>query len=108
MSMFSNYWKNAGIEVDDSSNHYIADVNQTHWAMRMINQAYNVGLVNGYGDRTFKPDQFTTRAEMVIMVNKLLGREDVVVETSTFDDVASNHWAKNAIEAAATLQVEKN
>lgn len=108
MAVFSNYWDMAGLLVDDSANHFIKDVPANHWALKFINKAFNAKLVSGYGDNTFKPDNKTSRAEMVVMINKLLGRADLVTENSKFKDIIKGHWARHAIEAASSVQAEKN
>jgi uncharacterized repeat protein (TIGR02543 family) len=48
-----------------------------HWAEGYISEAAEMGLVNGYADGTFKPDEYITRAEAVTLVNRLLGRDKV-------------------------------
>ena len=43
-----------------------------HWAQDYINEAANAGIVNGYEDGTFRPQQYITRAEAVTMVNRAI------------------------------------
>jgi hypothetical protein len=45
-----------------------------HWARHYINQAAFSGLVTGYPDTTFKPQQLITRAEAMTIVNRTLDR----------------------------------
>ena len=45
-----------------------------HWAQDYINEAANAGIVNGYEDGTFRPQQYITRAEAVTMVNRTIDR----------------------------------
>ena len=44
------------------------------WARDAINLAAEAGLIYGYTDGTFRPDQTITRAETIVMVNRILGR----------------------------------
>lgn len=50
---------------------------ETHWAVKDIDRAMELGLVKGYPDGTFKPDQPITRAEAAVLIlrlyDKLLG-----------------------------------
>jgi hypothetical protein len=46
-----------------------------HWAMDDIIFAAQIGLVSGYPDGTFKPEQPITRAEFITLVNRVLERE---------------------------------
>ncbi|MGL4362623.1 MAG: BspA family leucine-rich repeat surface protein [Cellulosilyticaceae bacterium] len=50
------------------------DVSPTHWATPFIASATKQGWLNGYQDNTFKPNKPLTRAEAVIIVNRMLNR----------------------------------
>ena len=71
------------------------DISQS-WARQYINQAAEAGLVCGYTDGTFRPDQNITRAETIVMVNRILGRsasaDTVVKGYKTFSDVPTGAW----------------
>ena len=45
-----------------------------HWAEEAINKALEQGLITGYPDGTFRPDQPITRAEAMTIVNRVLKR----------------------------------
>ena len=47
-----------------------------HWAEGEIRDLVNKGIINGYEDSTFKPDNEITRAEFVSIINKALGLTD--------------------------------
>lgn len=51
----------------------LSDING-HWAKNYIEACAASGLITGYTDGTFKPDQFITRAEAMAIVNRMLGR----------------------------------
>ncbi|WP_449602705.1 Ig-like domain-containing protein [Paenibacillus sp. Marseille-Q9583] len=74
------------------------DVNTTYWALQSISVVTAQGLMKGYADGSFKPNQLITRAEMAIIVERLLDKAQS--GTSSFKDINSGHWAKNAIDAA--------
>lgn len=76
-----------------------------HWARAYINQAAKAGFVTGYTDQTFRPDQNITRAETVVMLNRILERsasaETVIPGYKVFDDISLNDWFYwDVIEAA--------
>lgn len=56
-----------------------SDVTGSHWAAPYINLAYEEGLVSGYGDGTFGPDDAVTVGQAVTVALHLLGytTEDV-------------------------------
>lgn len=51
----------------------LSDV-KDHWAEANIDLAYALGLINGYPDGTFRPNQLITRAEAMTIVNRVLNR----------------------------------
>ncbi|WP_245238035.1 Ig-like domain-containing protein [Paenibacillus etheri] len=74
------------------------DVDTTYWALQSISVVTAQGLMKGYEDGSFKPNQLITRAEMAIIVERLL--DNTQSGTSSFKDINSGHWAKNAIDQA--------
>lgn len=50
-----------------------ADVPADHWAAGYINVAVDVGVINGYPDGTFKPENQVTFAEAIKMIVAALG-----------------------------------
>ncbi len=47
------------------------DVPETHWAYKAIEELTEEGILTGYEDGTFKPDQPVTRAEVAAIVSRL-------------------------------------
>lgn len=45
----------------------------THWAKESIAKWQGNGVLQGYPDGSFKPDNNVTRAEMTSIINKLFG-----------------------------------
>lgn len=84
------------------------DVSPGHWAAGYIEDAARYGWVVGYGDGTFHADDEITRAEVVTIVNRLLGREadqeyiaDHPRGLVLFPDVSKSYWAYYDILEAA-------
>jgi len=107
-TIISNAWLKLGIESNDLSKHLIIDVEPDHWAFQSINKVYNANIVEGYLDGTYKPDAFTTRGEIVIMINRVINRPEFKPAINSFDDIKNNHWAYGFIEAATRIQVKKD
>ena len=81
------------------------DIEKTHWAKSAIEKVATRGLMIGYEDGTFKPDEKLTRAEAAATINRLLGRnvEGVKVNDNPFSDLKTSHWGyENMVEAIAT------
>ncbi len=85
------------------------DVSSGYWAAEYIKDAAIHGWIKGYGDGTFRADRYITRAEVVTIVNRLLGRaadEDFINgnlrRLNAFPDVGKSHWAYYDVMEAAT------
>lgn len=63
-----------------------------HWAKGYISAAADKGIVNGYGDDTFRPDNHITRAEFAKIIAKMLGSASQNTKAE-FTDVVG-HWAE--------------
>jgi|GEM_PF-6901071 len=72
-----------------------------HWAYDDVMALAVKGIVQGYSDGTFKPDNAVTRVETVVMLARLFGRTDEFKMDKMFADVPSTHWAYNHIMNAA-------
>ncbi|MDI4646440.1 X2-like carbohydrate binding domain-containing protein [Cohnella hashimotonis] len=74
-----------------------------NWAEASIKQAQGAGWIGGYADGKFRPGQALTRAEAVVLLNRVLGREPAQAGgVSKWTDVPAGHWAlADLLEAAA-------
>jgi hypothetical protein len=73
-----------------------------HWAAAEINQMYSSGIIGGYPDGSFKPNNQITRAEFVAILVKAFQLE--TESSKVFNDTVQ-HWAKDYIAAAAGKNV---
>lgn len=70
------------------------DVSARHWASDEIAVCAKMGWINGYPDGSFRPDATITRAEMMAMINRALGRtpksvSDLLSGMKTWSDNAN-------------------
>ncbi len=68
------------------------------WYATQVKTLASLGVINGYTDGTFRPNNSVTRAEFVTMLVNLTG---ISGGSASFSDVSDKHWAKAAILAAA-------
>jgi Leucine-rich repeat (LRR) protein len=68
-----------------------------HWAQNNIRAAYLHGVISGYPDGSFRPDQPVTRAEAVTTFLNLSGRLPGPDLSNPFTDLNPDHWAYGAI-----------
>lgn len=69
-----------------------------HWAKDKIQSWVDQGLVKGYKDGTFRPDNNITRAEFMSMVNGAFGFTETAAVS--YSDVDKNAWYSSAVAAA--------
>lgn len=66
-----------------------------------VNLLSNLGIIQGYEDGTFKPDNTVTRAEAATMIVRMLNLDDEVEQGETnFTDVAADSWASGYVNVA--------
>ncbi|MGG4093285.1 S-layer homology domain-containing protein [Paenibacillus lautus] len=73
-----------------------------HWAQWIIEANRAAGIINGLQDGSFAPNAYLTRAQAVVMINRMFERGPLNgVTTPSFPDVKATHWAFDEIEEAA-------
>ncbi|MFZ7132602.1 MAG: S-layer homology domain-containing protein [Eubacteriales bacterium] len=72
-----------------------------HWARDNINQWVEKGLINGYGDGTFKPNGYITRGEFITLVNNVINSAEEI--DINFDDVTEEEWYYRELQKAIFL-----
>jgi len=70
-----------------------------------VNVLTELGVVKGYPDGSYKPENIVTRAEMAVIVISALGLKDYAVGTSSFKDMAGYDWAQGYVAYAQSLGV---
>jgi hypothetical protein len=76
------------------------DVGLGHIFYRYIETATARGVISGYGDETFRPDDYISRAQVAKMIVRSRGWPSRASSTVTLCDVPSNHWARDYIMVA--------
>ena len=70
-----------------------------HWAENQINELVGRGIVNGYPDGTFRPNESITIGEFIKLVVTALGFTDIKSATGTY------HWASSFRDKAEELRL---
>ncbi len=93
MFEFSNEAKAALNKQTEPLNNF-KDVPTDHWAKQYIEIAAQVGLVSGYGNGIFKPNNNITHAEALTMIMNVHSLRQAV---GTWDDPWPNNYLKYAL-----------
>ena len=91
-----NTW-NGTHTVDTKKQSYFNDI-VSHWAENAINKLAAAGIINGYEDNSFKPDNSITRAEFVTMTVKALNIKAENEYSGAFKDVYSDSWFAEQVQ----------
>lgn len=59
-------------EVETKEYHEFTDVDENDWYYESVKKAYEIGLITGYDDETFRPYESVSRAELITVIVRLL------------------------------------
>lgn len=79
-----------------------SDIKKDSWSYNSVSAIAAAGLISGYEDNTFKPQNAITRAEFAAILSRLY--EDVdVTYAMDFSDI-TGHWAEDSIKKLSALE----
>lgn len=78
-----------------------ADLAPDFWAFRQVTLLGASGVLSGFPDGTFQPNQAVTHAQFVRMVLGVLGIKPQVMEKQPFSDVDPQAWYAGYLDVAA-------
>lgn len=73
---------------------------QGHWAENAVMRMQDMALTKGYADGTFRPSERISRAEFVVMLDRVFGFAGGSGEAS-FTDVSEKDWYYDAVTRAS-------
>jgi hypothetical protein len=74
-----------------------------NWAEPFIRVLTDKGIIAGYKDGTFRPDQPVTRGEFAALIRRAFPDAPEVNSKKTFRDVPAGYWAAEAIAKASSI-----
>lgn len=83
-----------------TSNPIFSDLPQNHWAYNAVKFMVERGIITGYPDNTFRPNNPVTRAEFARIMVIGLNLPIKVTDNPSFKDVPKEHWAYPYVETA--------
>lgn len=93
-------------DLPDSKTEF-SDVSINHWCYNDIQLLSSVGIVNGYENSAFCPDNTVTRAEFVKMIVLALEINDSDLAEAPFDDVSDKSWFSPYVDSAFSAGIIK-
>lgn len=80
---------------------YYTDVSSSAYYYDAVVDLSTRGIIGGFPDGTFKPDQTVTRAQLATMLVNMHKTSTSANAGSNFTDVPKSHWAYSQVSAAA-------
>lgn len=82
---------------DSKDKNIFSDLSEEHWAYEDIMALYSAGFLNGYEDVTMRPENKITRAEVMKVMNIILGRKPLEsyiksLDVNPFNDLDADKW----------------
>lgn len=71
-----------------------------HWAEKYMAELSYMEILNGFVDKTMKPDKVITRSEFITMVVRVMDLKDDGKKHSNYTDIPTTHWAYSYINRA--------
>jgi hypothetical protein len=78
-----------------------SDVSSDYWAKGFIQELANRGILSGFPDGSFRPNDPVTRAQFAAMVRQAF-RKSPIRPAVSFTDVPESYWAIGAVREAYT------
>jgi hypothetical protein len=102
----NHFTKYAVLAVDTNPEVNFSDISG-HWAESSIKKAVSGGIVKGYLDGTFKPNQTVTRAEFAVMLMNTLKPQGEGAALTFTDTAKIGAWAQKAVAQAVQAGIVK-
>ena len=83
----------------------ISDVPSNFWAYESITKMTKEGLMSGYRNGTFKPNDPLSREEAASLFSNMIGDTPSIMLASSFSDITSDRWSSLAIESVARANI---
>lgn len=84
---------------ENKTNINFIDVRPDYWAYSEIQKGISAGYVSGDKNGTLRPDDFITRQEAAVIINKLLDNTEITENKPNFKDAYDiDEWAKNSVD----------
>lgn len=103
---FSNYAVRLIKLQDYNHSTYFYDVPDSHWAFESINALASTGVVSGYGDHLFMPDQKISSTEATTILLRLFGYSSEYFGANRFNSLAVELDLLKGFKGSSVLTLE--
>lgn len=100
-TMILNALNNSDNYEDNGLNVETTDISK-HWAEQNIIKLTRMGIIKGYPDKTFAPEDTATRAEVVSMLNNV----NISIDERNYSEAKTSYTVKFVTDSKGTLEGE--
>ncbi|WP_314588319.1 cadherin-like beta sandwich domain-containing protein [Paenibacillus terrigena] len=99
-----------GLQAADSGADRFTDVRSGAWFEAQVYAAAEAGIINGYEDQSFHPNQNISRQEMAVMIYRAMnfaGYDNRIIgeKVAFADEKLFNNWAKESISVLSDKKI---
>ena len=85
-----------------------ADIPHGYWAYKEIDKVTDEGIISGYPNNKFMPEQLINRSQYAVMLVKALKQDKIPIENMySFEDIDVDNWAWPYVIRALNLDILK-
>lgn len=85
-----------------------SDLDSSHWAYEFVMRMNEKGIISGYNDGTFKPDNIMNKAEFAATISKAFSLDKYGEDVEIYSYDLSNHWAEKYIKNLSRFIGDEN
>ena len=90
-----------GIKLPEGKSRQVfKDVKPEFWASKYVEIAQREGLIKGYPDKTFRPNNKINKVEGIVLTARFDGLKLTDIDAKPYWDISTSHWAAKHIQAA--------
>ena len=79
-----------------SYGYVFSDLTEEHWAYHIVLDMHEKGIISGFYDGTFKPEDYVTKEQFATLLYKILKPSEA--GKLSFEDVTSDYWSKSYVD----------
>jgi len=79
-----------------SFGYVFSDLTEEHWAYNIVLEMHEKGIISGFYDGTFKPEDYVTKEQFATLLYKILKPSET--GKLSFADVTSDYWSKSYVD----------
>ena len=94
----------SGIAAPMTTDKIFADVKENVWYTEAVQRWGQTGIITGYEDHSFRPQQAVTRAQLAAIIDRIFGLEDTTY-AKQYDDIDKDKWYEGSVSRVSSAGI---